>query len=58
MQCVATIVEHEGELAMIFPDELLSKADWKVGDELDWHVRDNTIVLTKAELPMSQTAPA
>ena len=48
METVLTIIEHEGELAIIFPDELLRRAGLKIGDDLDWDIREGSLFLNKA----------
>ncbi|MEO5808985.1 MAG: AbrB/MazE/SpoVT family DNA-binding domain-containing protein [Sphingomicrobium sp.] len=49
MQTVTTVIEHQGELAIIFPDELLDAAGWKMGDEVDWRMEGNVVVLSKSK---------
>lgn len=35
---VVTFVEHEGETALVIPDDLIQEFGWAVGDELEWEV--------------------
>lgn len=43
-------VDSNGDLVLVFPDELLEVLDWNVGDKLLWsNNSDGTWILTKHE---------
>jgi len=49
---VLEVVESEdGELVVIFPDELCLELGWREGDVLDWRLKGNGVVLSKVNEP-------
>ena len=43
--------DDDGELFVIFPDEILESLDWKEGDILNWDVKGEGIILSKVSDP-------
>jgi len=41
--------DHTGELYVILPDSVLSEADLMVGDEVEYSVDNETILLEKSD---------
>ena len=48
METVLKIIEHDGELAVVFPDEFLRRVGLKIGDDLEWDIREGSLFLNKA----------
>lgn len=45
----AQVVEQDdGELALVFPADLLEKMGWAEGDIIDWQVTDQGIIVKRA----------
>ena len=41
-------VEQEGDdLVLPIPDDILQEVGWEEGEELEWEIVDNTIILKK-----------
>lgn len=45
----AKVAEENGELILVFSPEMLADLGWKEGDNIVWDVRDDAIVVKKAE---------
>jgi antitoxin component of MazEF toxin-antitoxin module len=45
------VVPLGDELAVIFPDELLEEAGWRVGDWLDFELKGQSVLLRKRTNP-------
>lgn len=43
------VAEENGELMLVFPPEMLSDLGWQEGDNIVWDVRDDAIVVKKAD---------
>jgi hypothetical protein len=43
-------VDSSGDYILIFPDELIAKVDWQIGDSLEWLDQgDGSFILRKVE---------
>lgn len=45
----AKVAEENGEVVLVFPPEMLADIGWKEGDNIIWDVRDDAIVVKRAE---------
>lgn len=45
----ARVAEENGELMLVFPPEMLEELGWQEGDNIVWDVRDDAIVVKKAD---------
>ena len=45
----AKVAEENGNLVLVFPPEMLSELGWQEGDNIVWDVRDDAIVVKKAD---------
>lgn len=43
--------DENGDVFIVFPEELMEGLDWHEGDLLNWDLRGNGIVLTKVNDP-------
>jgi bifunctional DNA-binding transcriptional regulator/antitoxin component of YhaV-PrlF toxin-antitoxin module len=45
-----TVVEEDGELMLVFPQEMIEELGWEEGDNIVWDVDDNNrVVIAKKE---------
>lgn len=53
MSYILEVQEDEnGELFIVFPEEVIEELGWQEGDILNWDVRGEGIVLTKVHDPV------
>jgi bifunctional DNA-binding transcriptional regulator/antitoxin component of YhaV-PrlF toxin-antitoxin module len=43
--------DNNGDLFIVFPEEIIEELNWKEGDVLDWKMKNNGFVLTKLNDP-------
>jgi bifunctional DNA-binding transcriptional regulator/antitoxin component of YhaV-PrlF toxin-antitoxin module len=43
--------DDDGELFIVFPDEVIEDLNWQEGDILNWDVKGEGIILTKISDP-------
>ena len=51
MNTLELVEDHNGDLLLLFSDELVEAMDWKEGDVLDFKLKDNGILITKVNEP-------
>lgn len=44
------VFEVDGEVVISFPDELIEKLDWKQGDDIEFTVTNDGVILTNLSL--------
>ncbi len=44
------VFEVDGEIVISFPDELIEKLDWQQGDNIEFTVTDDGVILTNLSL--------
>ena len=45
----ARVAAEDGKLVLVFPPEMLSELGWTEGDNIVWDIRDDAIVVKKAD---------
>jgi len=41
--------EEDNDLVIDFPEEIMEKTGWSVGDSLEWIIHDTYVILRKAQ---------
>ena len=49
------VKEENGDLVIDFPEEIIEKTSWSVGDSLEWIIHDTYVILRKAPDENSST---
>ena len=47
--------EEDNDLVIDFPEEIMEKTGWSVGDSLEWIIHDTYVILRKAQDENSST---
>ncbi len=43
----AQVVENQGDLALVFPLDMMQELGWNPGDEIQWEITENEVIVKK-----------